>query len=81
MPGQGAKMFYGFRTLGFLKLDPVTDPEFRVALWIMAIPLAQLRGRSNLLAPFVEVGLLLAQPPRPEPIHQHTLAIPRADSS
>jgi hypothetical protein len=81
VPGQGAQVLDGFRTLGFLELDPVTDPEFRVALWIMVVPLAQFRGRSNLLAPFVEVGLPLLSPRGQIRSTNTRWPSPRADSS
>src|ERR671921_791866 len=43
----------------------------------MIIPPAQRRRRGDLLAPLVEVGPVLAQATWPEPVDQHSGAVPR----
>jgi hypothetical protein len=47
----------------------------RIAVEIMAVPLAQLVRPRDVLAPVVEVGLLFAEPPRPQPVDEHPLPV------
>src|SRR5450631_2454760 len=68
------------RAIGPLRLGQllaVTAAELLEPFRVVAVPLAQHRGGSDLLAPLVQAGLLLSHAPRPDPVHQHPGAVPR----
>src|SRR5450755_1506644 len=61
------------RAIGPLRLGQllaVTAAELLEPFRVVAVPLAQHRGGSDLLAPLVQAGLLLSHAPRPDPVHQ-----------
>jgi hypothetical protein len=44
---------------------------------VVLVPLAQLGGRRDILGPLVQVGRVLAQAPRPDPVDEHPGAVLR----
>jgi hypothetical protein len=59
------------------KLDAITAGELGVPVGIMAVPLSQLIGGRDFLAPLVEMRPLLAEASRPQPVDEDSLPVPR----
>ena len=53
------------------ELGAIAASELGVPVGIMAVPLSQLSGGRDLLAPVVEARPLLAEPSWPEPVDEH----------
>jgi hypothetical protein len=53
--------------------------ELLESLGLMAIPLAEILGGRDVLAPDTHSGVVLAYSPRPDSIDQHALAVVGAD--
>jgi hypothetical protein len=66
--GQLAKTGERGGALWIAELGAIAADEIGVPVRIMAVPLSQLCGGRDLLAPVVEMSPFLAEPPRPEPI-------------
>src|SRR5579875_832357 len=49
--------------------------ELRPALRVVTEPAPQGRARRDVLEPDIDGGLLLREPARPQPLHQHALAV------
>jgi hypothetical protein len=75
VPGKCSEMRQDLRASGILQFLPVSDDEFREQIPIMAVPFVQGGRRGDALLPFIEIRAFLAQPTRPQPIHQHPRAI------
>jgi hypothetical protein len=75
LTGQHAKMGERRGALWIAELSAIAAREFGIPVGIMAVPLPQLGGGRDLLAPLVEADPLLAEPPRPEPVDQDPLPV------
>jgi methylated-DNA-[protein]-cysteine S-methyltransferase len=75
LPAGFGDLPHGLGPLRILQLGAIAGGELLEALGVVAVPLAQLRGRGDLLAPLVELGVLLAQPARPEAVDQDSPAV------
>src|SRR6476619_5171000 len=64
---------FGPRRLGQLLL--IAASELLEPFRSVVVPLAQLIGRRDLLAPFVQIRFFLGHPARPDPVHQHPGAV------
>jgi hypothetical protein len=53
------------------QLVQVTPAELVEFFWVVPVPLAQLGGRRGVLGPFGQVGRVLTQAARPDPVHEH----------
>jgi hypothetical protein len=73
--GEVAQVSQRVCMLGIFEFGPVAMAELREAFRVVAVPLAQFRGRGNLLAPLVEMGLLLGHSPWPDAVDQHSGAV------
>ena len=73
--GQGAQAaeFLTLRMAG--QFVQVAAAEFGELGWVVAVPLAQLGGRRDVLGPQIQPGRVLADPPRPYPVDEHAGAI------
>src|SRR5205809_6837313 len=63
------------RPLVSVELGAVALLELRPSFGIMPEPFAQLAARSDVLQPQRQRGVLLGDAARPDPVHQHTLAV------
>src|ERR1700733_13333326 len=75
--GQPAQVRQRLGPLRVLQLLPVAAAELLEAVRVVVVPGAQLPRRRDVLAPFVQRRLGLAQPARPEPVDEHSGAIVR----
>src|SRR6476661_6962919 len=60
---------------GIVEFGPIAAAELGEPVRIVGIPAAQGSGWGDLLAPFVQVGLILGQAARPEAVNQHPGAV------
>src|SRR6188472_2846699 len=61
--------------LWIAKLGTIAATELGVPVRIMAVPLAQLVGGRDLLAPVIEPSALFAESPRPQSVDKHALPV------
>src|SRR5512132_2698691 len=73
--GQHTKVGQCGGPLEIAKLGAIAASELGIPVEIMAVRLAQLVRRRDVLAPVVEVGPLFAEPPRPQPVNEHPLPV------
>src|SRR5215211_559823 len=69
-PGQLPQVLERRGALGVVEFLAVTAAELLEPFGVVAVPLAQLCRRGDLLAPLVEAGLVLGQPSRPDAVDQ-----------
>ena len=72
--GELAQVLDGCLVLSVIEFGPVAPRKLVELPRIVAVPLAQLRRRCNVLAPFIEMSPLLAEPARPQAIDKYPLA-------
>src|SRR4030095_12085113 len=63
-------MVQSLSPLGLFQLGTVTMRELLKPCRVVAVPLAQLRGRGHILTPLVECCSRLGHSPRPNPVDQ-----------
>src|SRR5829696_3197936 len=69
-PGQLTQVLERWGVLGVAEFLAVTAAEVFEPFGVVAVPLAQLCRRGDLLEPLVEAGLVLGQPSRPGAVDQ-----------
>jgi len=75
--GHGAQLAELLALRGAGQLVQVTAAELAELGRVVPVPLAQLGGRRDVLGPLVQVGRVLAQAPRPDPVDEHAGAVGR----
>ena len=80
-PSQARAGAPALRPAGVFQLRLVAAAEVREPVRVVAVPLAQLARRRDVLAPLVEGRLGLGQSPRPDMVDQHPGAVARSGSS
>src|SRR5215469_4872929 len=77
MVRQVAQVPHGLRMFGLFQFFPVAPAELGEQARVVAVPLAEFVRRRDVPAPFIESGLGLGQPSRPQPVDEDPGAVLR----